>query len=179
MIMNKKIYGVLVLIVALFVTGVTVNVYADTNNTTTVDCYSLNTKDKCNVYSKCRWMSGTCQEQYVASDPCNDNNIKKVLKIFGYVLMIAKFVIPLMIIGFGIMDLYKAVIDKDEKSLTKQIKKLGVRILAGLIVFFVPNMVYAVFSLSDTLNVVDTTDYQACANCIFDPTNENLCSITE
>lgn len=108
--------------------------------------------------------------EYLAEDPCGENSIKQVLRFFGYLLLLAKVIIPLIIIGFGTFDLFKAVTDKDEKSLGKQIKTLGVRIFAGIFVFFIPNLVYAVFGLTEKLNVIEQDKYKTCANCLLKPT---------
>lgn len=116
--------------------------------------------------------------QYVAEKPCDENSIRRVLKFFGYILLIAKILIPLIIIGFGTIDLFKSVIDKDEKSFTKQLKQFGMRILAGIVVFFIPNIIYAVFSLSDTLNIVDTSEYKTCADCLLKPSDDSVCSVS-
>lgn len=112
--------------------------------------------------------------EYVAENPCDENSIKTVMRLFGYVLLIARVAVPLIIIGLGTFDLAKSVIDKDEKSLTKQIKQLGIRILAGLIVFFVPNIVAVVFSMSDKLNIIETGQYKTCADCLLKPGNCNV-----
>lgn len=113
---------------------------------------------------------------HVAENPCDENSIRIVLRMFGYILLIARIAVPLIIIGFGTFDLFKSVIDKDEKSLTKQVKQLGIRILAGLIVFFIPNIVSLFFSLSDTLNIIETDQYKTCSNCLLKPTT---CEVTE
>lgn len=112
--------------------------------------------------------------QYVAENACQENDIKRVLQIFGYLLLVAKIMVPLIIIGFGTFDLFKSVIDKDEKSLGKQVKQLGLRVLAGFIVFFIPNIVYAVFSLSDALDIIDTSEYKTCAECVLEPSKCNV-----
>lgn len=116
--------------------------------------------------------------EQVASDPCGEDSIKKLLRFFGYLLLIAKVVIPLIIIGFGTFDLFKAVTDKDEKSLGKQIKVLGIRIFTGIFVFFIPNLVYAVFGLTEKLNVIEQDKYKTCANCLLKPTSAE-CQIEE
>lgn len=119
---------------------------------------------------------GVCKENtsFVAEDPCNEGSIKQVLRFFGYLLLIAKVVIPLLIIGFGTFDLFKAVTDKDEKSLGKQLKVLGIRIFVGLFVFFIPNLVYSVFGLTERLNFIQKDKYRTCADCLLKP---NLCDI--
>ncbi len=112
--------------------------------------------------------------EYVAENPCDENSIKTVMRLFGYVLLVARVAVPLIIIGLGTFDLAKSVVDKDEKSLTKQIKQLGIRILAGLIVFFIPNIVSLVFSMSDKLNIIETGQYKTCAECLLKPGNCNV-----
>ncbi len=118
--------------------------------------------------------STTQAVEYVAENPCDENSIKTVMRLFGYVLLIARVAVPLIIIGLGTFDLAKSVIDKDEKSLGKQVKQLGIRILAGLIVFFVPNIVAVVFSMSDKLNIIETGQYKTCADCLLKPGNCNI-----
>lgn len=118
--------------------------------------------------------STTQAVEYVAENPCDENSIKTVMRLFGYVLLIARVAVPLIIIGLGTFDLAKSVIDKDEKSLGKQVKQLGIRILAGLIVFFVPNIVAVVFSMSDKLNIIETGQYKTCSDCLLKPNNCNV-----
>lgn len=114
--------------------------------------------------------------EYVAENPCDENSIRMVMRLFGYILLVARIAVPLIIIGFGTFDLFKSVVDKDEKSLGKQVKQLGIRILAGLIVFFIPNIVSLFFSMSDKLNIIETGQYKTCYNCLLKPTT---CEVTE
>lgn len=143
----------------------------------TINCTELTSSKECSAYGKCRWMSGTCQEQTVAQEPCNDKNIRRVLKIFGYILMIAKITVPLLIIAFGTFDLYKATMDKDEKAILKQSKVLIVRILAGIFIFFIPTIVDVIFSISGKWNMSEDTQYQTCASCVLNPTDNEKCSV--
>lgn len=172
---NKKIISFLLIILSFFLFNKVT--YAETT-TTVVSCNSLTTEKQCSAFGKCRWISGSCQDQYVAENPCDDNNIRTVLKIAGYVLLIAKLVIPLLIIGYGVMDMYKTVIDKDEKSLQKQFKMLIIRVITGLVVFFIPSLVNAVFKMSDRLDIVETEQYLTCASCVLDPLSDD-CSTTD
>ena len=118
---------------------------------------------------------GNCVDiGYVAENPCDENSIKTVMRLFGYILLVARVAVPLIIIGLGTFDLAKSVIDNVEKSLGKQVKQLGIRILAGLIVFFVPNIVAVVFSMSDKLNIIETGQYKTCSDCLLKPNNCNI-----
>ena len=159
---------------------VTQNNNNNDNSTNTTDniinCSELSSNTECSVYGKCRWISGSCQEQTVAQEPCNDKNVKKLLKIFGYILIIAKVAVPILIIGFGTFDLYKAAMDKDEKAITKQAKTLLIRIITGIFIFFIPTIVEVFFSLSSKWNMSENTEYQTCASCVLDPTDNSKCS---
>ena len=113
------------------------------------------------------------EEEYVLDSPCSEDSILQVLYFLGYLLFIAKLMVPLLIIGFGTFDLFKAVIDKDEKSLSKQAKIIGIRVIIGLIIFFLPDIVYAVFGLSTTTSTYQENQYQTCADCLLKPTKGN------
>lgn len=143
---------------------------------TSISCSTIPSQKDCNANAKCRWISGSCQEQYVAQDPCNEVDIKRVLKIFGIILMIAKLVVPLLIIGFGTIDLYKSAIDKDEKSLIKQGKILTIRILTGIFIFFIPTLVNVIFKM--ITDITENDQYKICVSCVLDPTNEAECDTT-
>lgn len=172
--MNKNILIVFSIFVSLFMFNIVAS--ADTSNK--IVCNTLN-ETSCKTFRQCEWRDNACQENYVAENACHDNNIKKVLRFFGYLLIIAKVVIPLIIIGFGTFDLFKSVVDKDEKSFGKQLKQLGLRIVGGMIIFFIPTIIETFFGISDKLNIVKTNDYKACANCLLKPTDESLCVVDE
>lgn len=146
---------------------------------TSIKCDGLPEKE-CEFYQHCTWdgANSKCVDGFVAGDPCNENSIKRVLKIFGFILLVAKIAVPLIIIGMGTFDLFKSVVDKDEKSFGKQIKQLIIRIVAGLIVFFIPNIINAAFSLSDRFGIIEDDKYATCRSCVLDPTNEAGCNTT-
>lgn len=169
--MNKKIIIILFLFFSFFILNKNVLAAPIT------DCGSITDQSKCT--GKCGWVNNKCMEQFVASDPCNDNSIRTVLKTAGLLLLLAKFIVPLLIIFYGVLDLYKSVIDKDEKSLTKQTKMLLLRIVTGLIVFFIPNLVHGIFKISDKLNIIDTDQYKTCASCVLDPLNSSECNTSD
>ena len=140
------------------------------------ECTELDS-DKCKKRQDCKLVGGTCKKSQVADDPCNEQSIRKTFRFFGYLLMIAKFIVPLIIIGFATIDLYKALVDKDEKSLNKKLRMVGIRILTGLIVFFMPTIVSAFLGLSEKTSVKNDEQYKICAECILKPTKKNLCKL--
>ncbi len=115
--------------------------------------------------------------EHVADKPCQEDDIKKVFRLFGYLLLIARILIPLIIIIMGSLDIFKAVYGQDDKALGKQLKVLVWRIIGGLTIFFLPTIVNAFFEVGS--DVTDDEDYKTCANCLLDPLNSQTCSISE
>lgn len=136
-------------------------------------CSDFTIKDDCKTKRDCEWINGVCTDIYVAENPCSESDILKVFRFYGYLLMIAKVAIPLIIIVMGTFDLFKSVVDKDEKSLTKQVKILLMRVVAGVFIFFLPTFIYAIFDISTDLNIVNDTKYKACVDCLLKPNDCN------
>ena len=130
-----------------------------------------------NVYARCDscTTAASSNSSLVAENPCGEPRIRKTLRFFGNLLNIAKIAIPLIIIIMGTFDFYKSVVDKDDKSLTKQTKLFLIRIVAGFGVFFIPTLVYALFNVSSKLNIVSSQEYKVCVDCLLDPTDSNKC----
>jgi len=141
--------------------------------TTKVVCSNLD-KTACAYNRNCKWTGSDCIDGYVAADPCNDENIQTALRFVGYLLFIAKIAVPLIIIVVATFDLFKSVIDKDEKSFGKQVRLVLMRIVAGIFVFFLPTIVYALFNLSAELKIVEDAKYQGCVTCLLKPTECNI-----
>lgn len=95
---------------------------------------------------------------------------KSIWVLIGKILSIFKIVIPLLIIVFGMIDLGKAVVASKDDEIKKAAKQLGMRILAGVVIFFVPTIVGFAFTLADGFN--SEGDYAVCEACI---TNPNGC----
>lgn len=172
--MNKKILLIIPIIILTFILSIN-SVYA--NTTTVVPCSTFAEKT-CQYNRRCMWTGADCVDAHVAADPCNDKNIQTALRFVGYLLFIAKIAIPLIIIVVATFDLFKSVVDKDEKSLSKQVKIIIMRIVAGIFVFFLPTIVYALFNLSSELKIIEDEKYQGCATCLLKPTECNITKLT-
>ena len=119
------------------------------------------------------------RNENIASKPCQENDVKKVFRLFGYLLLVAKILIPLIIIIMGTFDIFKAVYGQDDKALGKQLKILVWRIVGGLTIFFLPTIVGAFFKISSDIDVTEKEDYKICANCLLDPLNGQVCSVND
>ncbi len=92
----------------------------------------------------------------------------KIWKLVGNILFIFKIVIPLLVIIFGMIDLGKAVVASKDDEIKKAAKSLGMRALAGLIIFFIPTLVGFLFLMVDGIS---EDDYKPCADCISKPSS--------
>lgn len=97
--------------------------------------------------------------------------LREVWSIVGWVLWVFKIVIPIIIIIFGMIDLGKAVVASKDDEIKKSIKSLAMRAVAGIVIFFVPSLVSAIFGLVDSFQK-DTElqgQYGVCELCIKNP----------
>ncbi len=97
---------------------------------------------------------------------CSD--LWEVWQIIGYVLLVFKIVIPIIIIIFGAIDLGKAVVASKDDEIKKSVKSLAIRAVAGVIIFFVPTLVGLVFKMVGSFKDVKT-EFDACSLCITKP----------
>jgi len=94
----------------------------------------------------------------LAKDFCTAT--KTVWQLVGKILGVFKIVIPLLIIIYGMIDLGKAVVASEDKEIKTAAKRLLIRIIAGLCIFFVPTIVSFAFDLADQ------SGDSLCATCI-------------
>ena len=91
-----------------------------------------------------------------------------ILQFVGWVVTIIKVAIPILIVFFGILDFGKAVTGGDTKNIQESFKKFGIRVLAGLIIFFIPSIVVWLFTLITAFN--DSKEgWDNCRYCILQP----------
>ena len=98
------------------------------------------------------------------------SNTGGVLQFIGWIVTIIKIAMPLLIIVFGILDFGKAVTGGDTKNIQESFKKFGIRVLAGLIIFFVPSIVMWLFNLISSFKETQN-GFKNCRVCILQPWN--------
>lgn len=86
--------------------------------------------------------------------------------VLGWVVMVFKIVIPLLLIIFGMVDLGKAVISSDDKAISKAVGQLIRRFIAAVVVFFIPTIVSALFGVIGIIDDENKNDYQVCVQCV-------------
>lgn len=98
-------------------------------------------------------------------------------QIAGYVLLVFKIVIPLLLIIFGMIDLGKAVIASKEDEIKKATSSLVRRAIAAVIIFLLPTIITFMMSIiSDFDKNSDVKDdFAVCRACISNPTDTSSC----
>jgi len=103
-------------------------------------------------------------------DICNNPNARQTMRFIGYLLLIAKILVPVLLIVFGIIDFSKALMSSNTDALQKSGQSLIFRIIAGIVIFLIPTIVNFFFKV---IVRTDVFRYEECRVCIFDPRNCN------
>ena len=98
-----------------------------------------------------------------AREFCNDT--ARIWGVVGYVVLILKIVIPLILIVLGMIDLGKAVISDEDKAINKAVTTLLKRFIAAVIVFFIPTIVSAIFNIALGVNL-ENNNVNKCVQCV-------------
>lgn len=93
-----------------------------------------------------------------------------IWKLVGWVFMVFKIVIPLLLIILGSIDLGKAVISGKSEDVSKNAKSLAMRAIAAICIFLVPSLVGIIINWISDLTNTDL-DYEICSTCIVNPGN--------
>ena len=126
------------------------------------------TADCSNPLTENNQTGSTKVHQQVGANFCSEPDVLKVIKLLGYILFSAKFLVPFILIVIGTMDYYKAVVSADDSSLAKQTQILIKRIVIGIIIFFLPNIVGASLNLINSWKDVKP-EYLKCSSCLLEP----------
>ena len=109
------------------------------------------------------------QSNFDYERPCDEKDVLKAMKIIGRVVQIAKIIVPLIIIVFGMIDYSKAVLSDDEKATSKATGVLVKRIISGILVFIAPAVINGLLKVVGVIKEdVDKGSYGKCINCILD-----------
>ncbi|MCI8575802.1 MAG: hypothetical protein HFI09_04965 [Bacilli bacterium] len=99
---------------------------------------------------------------------CSNPNFIKPFKLLGRIFSVVKIIIPIIIIAFGVVDFFKAIVASKDDEIKKASKSLMMRLIAGVCIFFLPAIIHFVFRLVDDWNDYES-DYSKCSLCITDP----------
>lgn len=97
--------------------------------------------------------------------------MKDVIQIIGYILLVFKIAIPLLIIGLGVFDFGKAVVADKDDEIKKQTKRLLYRVIAGIVIFLIPTIILWIFRLFVREYEEQAEDFKVCETCFLNPNN--------
>ncbi len=109
-------------------------------------------------------------------------NLSPMLQLIGQGLTIFKLFLPLILIALGIIDIGRAVVSSKSEDVKKNMKNFVKKIVACVIVFFIPTICMVVFGFVGDFNHIKNDsgiDFDVCYDCMFNPANENCKSAVE
>ncbi len=132
----------------------------------TTSCCNHNGVYTCDVYSVIEEEQKTTSVNYC-------KGLKSTFTIIGHIVFIAKILIPILIIGLGMLDFFHAVIGSKDDEIKKSVKSLIFRCISGVVIFFLPAFIDLIFSWVNGWQENYENQYQECFQCIW---NVNECT---
>lgn len=105
-------------------------------------------------------------------DDSSDINALAAFKMVGIVILIVKILVPLLLIGFGMVDMAKAVVNDNQDEIKKNAIVFAKRTIAGLLVFVAPKIIMGFLDMVDKWGPV-RDDFSRCKICVLDVTECN------
>ena len=100
---------------------------------------------------------------------CNADSVR-AFKVIGYIVTTIKIIAPLCIIILASIDFFRAIMSNDEKAISVSTKSFIRRLIAGIVIFLIPTIVYALLDvLSSSIGDTEFNEYITCTKCVFDP----------
>ena len=101
---------------------------------------------------------------------CEEKGVLKTFQIVGYILFIAKIIVPLLLIILGTIDFAKATISSDDKAPKDAVISLIKRVLIAVIIFLIPTILDFLLSLvNGASEAFKDSEFTNCTDCLFDP----------
>ena len=95
-----------------------------------------------------------------------------IWQIVGWVFLIIKILVPILLIIFGIIDMAKSVMSSKPEEVTKSAKSLAFRAIAGVAIFFIPTIVAVLMGIVSSFTESEASDdYLTCQSCILNPSS--------
>jgi len=103
------------------------------------------------------------------------SNSANIWQVVGYVLLVFKIVIPILLIIWGMLDLGKAVVAAKDDEIKKATKSLAMRAISAVVIFFIPTIVNLVLGMISNFSESGAAeDWNVCRTCISSP-NDPTC----
>lgn len=161
--MKKTFMFGLILIVSMF-TMWTTEVKASTELSNAISIADMDYTTDYNSYDD---MSSNCED------------FAPTLRLGGYAIVLVKIGLPLILIAKASISMLSIVTKGDPGELKKQFSKLGVSLIASVIIFFIPTIVNIIFGFVSKYNSNITADSKICSACLFEPFGDTCTNYAE
>lgn len=102
---------------------------------------------------------------------CTESKVARLLKGVGILIVIAKILVPAIIILMGFVNLFKIITAGKEDEARKYAKSIVTKIIIGVIIFLLPGLINFVFDIANNI-IASSSEYQSeftnCEKCILD-----------
>lgn len=113
------------------------------------------------------WLGNTYVSNASAADSLKFcERTAPIWQFVGYGIIALKILVPLVVIILGIIDLAKAIVNSDDKAISKAVKSLAMRFLTGVVIFFVPTLVDVVFGFLKDFTGDSLNNIGVCETCL-------------
>lgn len=102
--------------------------------------------------------------------PCQ-GAVQGVFTTLGWVFLIIKILVPVILIAVGSIDFFKAVMASKDDEIKKASKTLIVRAIAGIIIFLIPSILEFIVGVFDDSNIYKGS-FKDCTECMLNPNHE-------
>lgn len=101
--------------------------------------------------------------------------VEGVFTTLGWIFYFLKILIPIILIVFGSIDFGKAMLANKDDEIKKSAKTLVMRIIAGIIIFFIPTLLNFVVDLigGDDIYNKNNGTFARCTHCMLEPTDDS------
>lgn len=100
---------------------------------------------------------------------CTKPKVARILKGVGILIVIAKILVPAIIILMGFFNLFKIITAGKEDEARKYAKSIITKVIIGVIIFLMPGLINFVFDIANNI-IASNNDYQSeftnCEKCI-------------
>ena len=100
-----------------------------------------------------------------------------VWAFFGRILFVFKIVIPIILIALGVIALGKAIVADDDKKIKEAVSSLIKKLIAGVIIFFLPTLITSLLQLVGGLN--SENSWGVCVTCVKSPTSSQCPTVAD
>lgn len=91
-----------------------------------------------------------------------------IFQFIGFIVLVLKIIIPIILIVIGMIALGKAVVADDDKEIKTAVTSLLKKFIAAVLIFFIPSIISALFSVVNGFSDVKA-DYDTCVKCVTNP----------